>query len=164
MSAPQVDDPVVGGRDDTPQGFVNAVCSRVVDLGSQSTPWGVKRQLAVLFELEERRQHGTLAGDRWILARTFNVSLKVGTALREFLEEWRGRGLTAEELRAFRMKAVVGAPACLWLEVRVSKKGYPYPVIAGIGRRRAQDRPLSVEGRGTLPAWLAELAQNGRRG
>jgi hypothetical protein len=48
-------------------GLHHAVCSHVVDLGLQDTPFGPKQKIAICFETEEKMQDGRLK--RWSFRR-----------------------------------------------------------------------------------------------
>lgn len=98
-------------RELAPEGQFIAVCVDVVDLGMVETVWeGTKRMTAkcrVVFELGETRADGS----RFLVSRRFTASLNEKAALRKFLEDWRGKKFTPEELAGFDTEKLIGQPA-----------------------------------------------------
>jgi len=94
-----------------PLGPQQAVCSFVEDLGvHEETFSGVtsqKRKLAVIWELAENLTTGEFAGQPFVVSKTFTVSLHEKATLRKWIEAWRGRGLNAEELKAFDIEKLI---------------------------------------------------------
>lgn len=92
-----------------------AVCSGLLDLGTQVSVYDGEsksaRKLLLQFEIcdsDNRRDDGT----PHVISKRFTSSLHTKAALRGFLESWRGRPFTPEELRGFDLKVLVGQ-ACL---------------------------------------------------
>lgn len=97
----------------------------LIDLGMQASTYEGEtksaRKLLLKFEIldeENRRSDGT----PHTVSKRFTASLHERAALRKFLESWRGRPFTAEELRAFDMKNLLGQP-CLLGIVHTEKDG-----------------------------------------
>lgn len=92
-----------------------AVCTRVIDLGTQSSEWqGEKkfaRKVTIGFELDDTMEDGR----PFYTSRTFTVSLHEKSALRKFLSGWRGRDFTPEELGGFDPRKLIGAGCLLSL-------------------------------------------------
>ena len=91
-----------------PEGLHQAVCVDVVDLGMQDNPFqpGQKRRrVRIVWQINELMENG----DRFTASRIFTNSLNEQGALRPFLEAWRGRRFTPEELRGFDLEKLIGA-------------------------------------------------------
>ena len=96
-------------------GSYSASCYRVVDLGTQESNFqGEKkyaRKVMLSFELDEEME----PGKPYVISTTMTVSLHEKSALRKFLQGWRGRDFTPEELLGFDPSKLVGAPCLLSL-------------------------------------------------
>lgn len=92
-----------------------AICTRVIDLGTQTTDWqGEKKQAKKVllgWELDDLMEDGR----PFFVSRSFTVSLHEKSSLRKFLAGWRGRDFTPEELMGFDPKKLIGAPCMLSL-------------------------------------------------
>ncbi len=94
-----------------PAGSYTARCSALIDLGTQAVVWeGEEKRahkLLLSFEITDsdtRRADGTAH----VVSKRFSGSLHSKSGLRKFLESWRGRPFTREELHAFDLKSVLG--------------------------------------------------------
>lgn len=94
-----------------PEGQHVAVCVDVVDLGIVKTEWkGEARTVhkcRIVFEIGETMENG----NRFTVSQMFTASLGEKANLRKFLESWRGRAFTKEELAGFDTEQLIGAPA-----------------------------------------------------
>lgn len=94
-----------------PEGQHVAVCVDVVDLGIVETTWkDQKKQVhkcRIVFEIGERMQDGR----PFTVSQQFTASLGEKANLRKFLESWRGRAFTKDELAGFDTEQLIGAPA-----------------------------------------------------
>lgn len=99
-------------------GSVQGVLAEVIDLGIISTEWkGEKREshkCLLTFEIDETYEREGRE-ERLIVSRRFTASLNEKAALRQFLEGWRGRTFTDEELKGFDLEKLVGVNAILSL-------------------------------------------------
>lgn len=102
-----------------PEGLHRAVCTGVIDLGTQQTPYGSKPQLLILWELDALMDDGR----PFSLSRRFSPSLGKKATLRTFLESWRGRAFTKEELSGFEMKNILNKPCQLMVKHSPSADG-----------------------------------------
>jgi hypothetical protein len=109
-----------GGRDfePVPPGQYAAICDMMVDLGMQDGgKWGPKHKLYFRFQIPEHRVQFERDGEEvdapGIIGVQFTASLSEKANLRPFLEGWRGRAFTAEELKGFDPAQVAGVPAYL---------------------------------------------------
>ena len=92
-------------------GVYQAVCVWVIDMGMQeSTYMGVtklKRKLKLSFELCGSKMKD---GRPFLVSAQHTLTLAPMGNLKPFLENWRGRAFTAEEMSGFDMKNILGAP------------------------------------------------------
>jgi hypothetical protein len=114
-----------------PSGSLPARCCHVIDLGTQPVEFQGERKhvrkIAIAWQLEERRSDGT----PFTLSRRFTASLHEKAALRAFLEAWRGRPFTPEELAGFNLRRLIGAP-CLLNIVHAERSGNTFAEIRAI--------------------------------
>lgn len=102
-----------------PEGIYAGTAYLLADLGRQrSERFGTeKRQVVIGFELPEVRI--TVERDREMhdlpraVSRRFTLSLHEGGNLRPFLETWRGRRFSPQELSGFDLRGVLGVPAMI---------------------------------------------------
>lgn len=109
-----------------PTGSHAARCIAIIDLGTQRTTYEgeaqIKRQVIVRWELPtELITTGDFAGKPFTVSKFYTASLHEKAGLRKDLASWRGRDFTAEELKGFDLKSVLGK-ACM-LAVGMSEKG-----------------------------------------
>jgi hypothetical protein len=101
----------------TPPGQYMARCYRVIDLGTQETTWkGTakhQRKLLISWEIHGEDEDGnplvTEDGKPLISSKRFTASITEKAALRGFLESWRGKAFTGDELNRFDLKNMLGA-------------------------------------------------------
>ncbi len=114
-----------------PSGATAARCCAVIDLGTQESTYQgeTKTQAKILltFELAELRSDGTPHR----VSRRMTASLHKKAQLRAFLEQWRGRAFTDEELRAFNVGKLLKAP-CLLNLVHIERAGKQYANILSV--------------------------------
>ena len=131
-----------GGGDFTPvpQGMHLARCYRVIDLGTQeSTYLGTVKKLPKVmlqFEVHGEDEAGkpivTGKGEPMSISKNFTLSLAEMATLRKDLQTWRGREFTAEELRGFELKNVLGAWAMISVIKAMGNNGKEYTNIQAI--------------------------------
>ena len=115
-------------------GTFAARCASLIDLGTQTSVW----------EGEEKRAHKVLIsfevldtdnrrsdGSPHLVSKRFTASLHPKAGLRKFLESWRGRPFTAEELAGFDLKTVVGL-TCLVGIVHEAKGDKVYANLSSV--------------------------------
>ncbi|MGB9670681.1 MAG: phage replication initiation protein, NGO0469 family [Halothiobacillaceae bacterium] len=114
-----------------PSGSLPARCCHVIDLGTQTVEYQgeAKRQhkIAIAWQLDECRSDG----EPFTVSRRFTASLHEKAALRQFLESWRGRPFTPEELKGFALPRLLNAP-CLLNIVHEDRGGNPFAAIKSI--------------------------------
>ena len=131
-----------GGGEFTPvpQGMHLARCYRVIDLGTQESSYlGTVKHLPkvmVQFEVHGEDDDGnpivTAKGEPMSISKNFTLSLGEMATLRKDLQTWRGREFTAEELRGFELKNVLGAWAMISVIKAMGANGKEYTNIAAI--------------------------------
>ena len=131
-----------GGGEFTPvpQGMHLARCYRVVDLGTQETMYlgEVKHLHKVMLQFEVHGEDDTgnptvtTKGEPMSISKNFTLSLAEMATLRKDLQTWRGREFTADELRGFELKNVLGAWAMISVIRAMGNNGKEYTNIAAI--------------------------------
>lgn len=109
-----------------------AILRGLIDLGTQSSTYEGEhksaRKITLKFEVadtENRRSDGT----PHVVSKRFTASLHERAALRKFLEAWRGRPFTPEELKGFDMGKLLGVP-CLLGIVHQEREGKTFAGIS----------------------------------
>jgi hypothetical protein len=96
-----------------PIGMHQAVCAMVCDIGTHKGEYQgrqtMRHQIVVVWEINEKKQHGKFAGERFQLSRFYTLSLDAKATLRKDLQSWRGRPFTADELKGFDLENLKGA-------------------------------------------------------
>lgn len=117
-------------------GTYPARCVGLIDLGTQTSTFETETKAAhkvlVSFEIcdpETRRSDGT----PYVVSKRFTLSKHEKAALRGFLQGWRGRDFTPEEIKRFDLVAVLGQP-CLLSVVNTSKDGKTFANIASAAK------------------------------
>lgn len=105
-----------------PAGNHVAICTGVIDLGTQEKIWEGKSSwvptIRIIYELADELRED---GKPFTLSRDFTLSLHERSALRAFLQGWRGRAFTEEELKGFNVVKLLEVP-CLLNVVHVPGK------------------------------------------
>lgn len=100
-----------------PEGTYVATCVRLIDLGTQvSTYKGVdslRRKVLVAWEVPDQMVEFDGEQRPALVMQRYTASLHDKAVLRQHLEAWRGRRFTADELRGFDLKNVLGKPCQL---------------------------------------------------
>jgi hypothetical protein len=117
-----------------------ARCYRIIDLGTQETTYlgAVKHLPKVMlqFEVHGEDESGnaivTAKGEPMSISKNFTLSLAEKATLRKDLQTWRGREFTADELRGFELKNVLGAWAMVSVIKAMGNNGKEYTNIAAI--------------------------------
>lgn len=95
-----------------PEGQFLSVCVDVVDLGEMKSEWqgkvSMKKKCRIVFELSETDEN---TGERYRVSRMFTASLSEKANLRAFLQSWRGKPFTEEELKGFDLEVLLGVNA-----------------------------------------------------
>ena len=115
-------------------GTFSAICCGLIDLGNQTSSFEgeVKTAHKILLSLEitdpdNRRDDGS----PHIVSKRFTLTLHPKGALRPFLETWRGKPFTPEELKAFDLKTLLGLN-CLVGIVHTEKGDRKYANLSSV--------------------------------
>ena len=123
-----------------PPGMHLARCYRIVDTGTQKTEYqGTVKHLQkvmIQFEVHGEDDDGkalvTSKNEPMSISKNFTLSLAEKATLRKDLQAWRGRDFTADELRGFELKNVLGAWAMLSVAKSIGNNGKEYTNIMSI--------------------------------
>ncbi len=151
-----------GGGSFTPvaPGMHLARCYRIVDLGTQKSEYKgqVKhlQKVMIQFEVHGEDDNGnalvTAKGEPMSISKNFTLSLSEKATLRIDLQAWRGRDFTADELRGFELKNVLGAWAMITAAKSIGNNGKDYTNIVSIN-----PVPVAIKKAG-LPEGFNKLA------
>lgn len=112
-------------------------CYGVIDLGTHINPQNGKGFRKILLQFELPTELHTFREERglepFVVSREFGLSLSEKSHLRPFLEGWRGRPFTAEELAKFDVMVLSGQP-CFINVIHNVKGDKTYANIATVMR------------------------------
>jgi hypothetical protein len=122
-----------------PTGMHLARCYRIIDLGTQESTYmgNVKHLPKVMFQFEVHSEDSegnatvTSKGDPMTVSKNFTLTLAEKSTLRKDLQTWRGKDFTADELKGFELKNVLGQWAMISV-VETENNGKTYTNIATI--------------------------------
>lgn len=119
-------------------GTYPARCCGIVDLGLQHIEWQgqTKDQDKVLLMFELPTERIEVDGEdkpRWLSVR-YTMSLHEKAGLRKALDAWRGKPMTAEELKGFDLSRLLNAPCMLTVVNKEGSNGAMYANISGISK------------------------------
>jgi hypothetical protein len=153
-------------------GTYPAVCCQLIDLGMQYNENFKTSSRKVLLGWEIIGETVEIGGESQprTFAKIYTASLNEKASLRKDLNAWRGRPFTEEELAAFDMRSIVGAPCLVTIIHNQAPNGNTYANMAGISSLpKGYPRPaLSVKPTvydidaddpavvDTLPKWIGE--------
>lgn len=161
-------------RNPVPVGVHHAVCYAVIDLGTQPPQEGSMYaargpvpKVMVCWEFPSERidveREGVQRNMPRSLSQEYTLSLHERAGLRKMLESWRGRTFTADELKGFDLRNILGKN-CL---INVLHKDNGYEKIAAVmglpsgSQQRKPENPVVLYDIGTgplpsgIPAWIA---------
>lgn len=128
-----------GNKNSIPEiepGLYLAICYLIADIGEHENRMynNTSRQIVITWEFPDERIE--INGQMVPRAQSmfFTLSLNERARLRGFLENWRGRAFSAEELEGFDVGKVLGAPCMLNMVERVKPDGSKRTVIGGVSR------------------------------
>ena len=128
-----------GNRSNYPEmepGLYLAICYLIADIGEHENRMynNTSRQIVMTWEFPDERIE--VNGQMLPRAQSmfFTLSLNERARLRGFLENWRGRAFTSEELEGFDVSKVLGAPCMLNRVERVRPDGSKRTVIGGVSK------------------------------
>lgn len=138
-----------------PAGLQHAVCCDVIDKGLMDGPYGKKWKVDLRWQTAEPMNDGR----PYLVQRRFTLSLHEKSSLRAFLESWRGKSFTEDELEGFDLEKLIGVNCMLNVVHKQGSKGGTFanavsitPVMRGLDKLlvsadyvREQDRPHNPE-------------------
>lgn len=129
-----------------PEGLFPGVCVDFIDEGIKPTRWGDKHKVRYVFQIAELNSKGK----RFTVSAQFNESLHENASLRQFLEKWRGKAFTDEEIYqppGFDLESVIGVPCTLIIVHNENGAGKTFANINSISRHKKQNGdPLLPDG------------------
>lgn len=148
-----------------PEGLHQAICCDVVDLGLVDTEWGKKQKVRLIFQIALPNEDGTeeLNPDfdpprRFEVRRDFGLTLSEKSMLRPFLESWRGRKFTKEELEGFDLEKLLGVNCQVQIIHNITEQGKRFaniqaavPLGRGMAKIHVQDYIRQVDRATTHP-------------
>lgn len=146
-----------GGGDfqDAPIGTHIGICVRLIDLGTQHSEYQgeptVRNQVLVTWELPNERMDD---GKPFIVSAFLTNSLSEKATMRKWLENWRGRPFTPEELMGFDLQNILGH--CCMLNVIAKpdgKKGVKVGSVMALPKGMDKPKPESA----LFAFWLDEF-------
>ena len=129
-----------------PAGTHNAVCTRLIDMGTQDGGmYGPKRQVMIGFEIDERDP--ATDNKRFMVFGYYTLTLGEKANLRKLLVGMRGKDYDNDE--EVDVAAIVGKPATLNVVHKEKQGGGTRAIIDSAGRLMKGMEPLTPEG-GTI--------------
>jgi len=157
-----------------PAGLHLAICVGVYDVGTQHSDIYNKDSRKVIIQFELPELPPIDAGPR-VLSRRFTMSLNAKASLRAFLEAWRGRKFTEQELAGFDLSKLLGVPAQLqvmhdesdgktWANITtaipapkgVKPVGKIVPTLFSVDNMQTPELPP------TMTTWMQDLVRESR--
>lgn len=131
-----------------PEGMFLAVCVDVVDMGIVENPRFHRKDGSVLkqhkvrlvFALDELRSDGRTH----LIGKQFTLSLSEKSKLRPFLESWRGKRFTEDELKGFDLEVLLGKSCNVTISHDTGKDGRTWANIVSISGLVKGQQPLEV--------------------
>lgn len=116
-----------------PEGMYPAVCCDVVDRGIVTTAWGTSHKVQIRWQLDGNEAGIRDDGKPWLVVRQFTLSLHEKATLRKFLESWRGRRFTDQELKdGFDLERLLNVPCILQVIHDMSADGKTYANVQNV--------------------------------
>ena len=144
---------VVGGFEPLAAGNYQAVCYGVWDIGIQKGSYEgrvtANQEAVVGWEANEMAEDGK----RHTIHNFYNLTLGKKANLRRDLTSWRGQEFTAEELKGFSLKKLIGAN-CM-LNVIHNENGKAR--VSGVASTPKGLPKLTPENAPTMPAWIEKI-------
>lgn len=111
-------------------GVYTAVCSRIIDLGTQTdSKYGPRQQVRIVWDLVGETFELKDQTYQRRISKTFTNSLDEKSNLYKALTAWRGKVFSEEDLKGFDLTKILGAGAQLQILTRTSQSGNAYSSI-----------------------------------
>jgi hypothetical protein len=113
-----------------PSGAFAAICISFIDMGTQETIYGPKRQVRLRWELPTELMAD---GRPFTISQTYTWSMSAKSRLRGDLESWRGKAFEAKDFGkdGFDTRKLLGTP-CLLNIIHVDRNSTTYANISSL--------------------------------
>lgn len=130
-----------------PVGTHRAICVQIIELGVLPQ---ANAQISETFKvmlgwelcdvtIEAQDDSGMAVARRQIVSKEYTLSIGDKANLGKDLVSWRGRAFTAEEKKGFQLETIIGQPALLSIQHKVSGAGKTYAKVAAVmGPQKAE--------------------------
>lgn len=161
-----------------PAGTHRAVCTLIADMGVQpSARYKPQQKVYVRWELPDEQiewndKDGNKHTGPMVIGKQYTLSLSEKANLRADLESWRGRMFTAQELKGFDLKNILGKPCMIGVkhDAKGDKVYANVSAVMGLSKGIAPPKATgellaySIEDHDEevfqkLPKWLQEAIQ-----
>jgi hypothetical protein len=122
-----------------PQGNYVARCYSMIEIGTIEEEFqGEKKKahkvrLSFEFPTEQKVFKEENGEQPYVLSKEFTLSMHEKSALRKFLESWRGKSFSEIETKSFDITVLVGKPCMINVIHKESKNGNVNAVIGSVG-------------------------------
>jgi len=121
-----------------------AICTSIIDLGTQTSTWmgkaSTRRKVRLTWELPEQKMDD---GRPFIIGRKYTLSIGKKSSLKRDLESWRGRPFNDAELGGFELRNVLGKPCELVIMEKETKDGVAVSSIIPIKNGTKVPKPVN---------------------
>ncbi|MBA3768052.1 MAG: hypothetical protein H0W99_13935 [Acidobacteria bacterium] len=115
-----------------PEGVFQAVCCDVVDHGTVTQEYAGEIRSRHVIELKWQLDQLMDNGTPFLVSQRFTASLHEKSKLLPFIESWRGKKLTAEDLKTFDIEDYIGRNCMLQIVHNVGRNGQTYANVQSI--------------------------------
>ena len=129
-------------------GSYRAICYGIVVTGTTFVPAFGNNSTKIIFlwELPDERIIVDGEDKPRAISETYTLSLNEKANLRKMLAGWRGRDFTAEELKGFSLKNVLGAPCLISTTIMQNKQGRDFSKVTSVTRLpKGMQKPTDAE-------------------
>jgi hypothetical protein len=151
-----------GGTFERPDaGMHQGVCTNVYGPFHEQYEWNGKQvnaeKVVIMWELDQLIKDGEFKGKRFTTSQSFTASLADKSKLRPFLESWRGKAFTQEELAYFDLEKLIGVNCTLNLIEKEKRGGGKTTVIQAIMPKLKDTEKMVPElPRDHCPKWIKD--------
>ena len=119
-----------------PEGLHMARCVQIIDLGIQIEIFKDEKKkvhkIRLGWETPEQYYESEGVKKPFLISKEFTLSLNEKANLRKFLESWRGKQFTEEELKSFDIEKLMSKSCLIQILHKMSKTGNKYADITAI--------------------------------
>lgn len=138
-------------------GAHQAVCAQIHNVGYQLYQGQVQAspQCVMIFEIGQKMVGGAMDGKQMVISENFGMYLSGESKLRKFLNSWRGKAFTDEDLKSFTLRNLLGKHCTLIITHEPKKNGGMCAKIKGIAPAEKGGEPVLVTYT-EVPKWVQE--------